>query len=112
MSAATMHPRTAAVLDAVATDWRPSRVEARRVVRDAVQHTADDNDGLVHIADVRPHLPAWIDPHQIGATIARLSQHGYLVWTGDTRPNGGPSRNETKPAKVYRLARPIPEVTP
>ena len=109
MSAATT---TAVVLDAVARDWRPTRVEARQVLRDAVTLTAQTHDGLVHIADVRPLLPVWLPPHSIGAYIGHLSRYEYLLPTGELRPNGGPSRNEAKPAMVRRLVKPIPEVTP
>lgn len=113
MSTHTIHPATAAVLDAVANDWRPTRVEARRILRDAVILTAQRNDDRVHIADIRPQLPEWIDPHQIGAYISSLARTGVLVPTGEYRANGGrKARNESKPARVYRLARPVPEVTP
>lgn len=97
------------VLDAVASDWRPSRVEARRAIREAIHRAAQDNRGLVHIAQVRPHLPEWIDPHQVGALLSALTRKGYLIPTGRYRPNGDPkSGNAAKPAEVRRLSRYIP----
>ena len=96
-------------LTVVATDWRPSRVEARRAIRLAIL-LAQDADGHVHIADFRHLLPSWIDGHQIGAFICHQVRAGRLVPTGRYRPNGDEgNRNRTKPAQVYRIAAPIPE---
>lgn len=39
-------------IDAVATDWRPSRVESREAVRVAIMRAANEHGGLVHAADV------------------------------------------------------------
>ena len=95
-------------LDIVAADWRPSRVEARLAIRDAIHKAAGEEGGLVHIARVRPHLPVWVDPHQIGALLSSLTRKGYLRPTGRYRPNAGPSGNAGKPAEVRRLVRMIP----
>jgi hypothetical protein len=92
-------------LDAVAADWRPSRVEARLAIRDAIHRAAAAHGGLVHIAQVRIYLPEWIDGHQIGALISALTRKGNLTPTGRFRPNGGPSGNASKPAEVRRLRR-------
>ena len=96
------------VLDAVVADWRPSAVDARLAIRDAIHKAAAEESGLVHIAHVRPHLPPWIDHHQIGALLSALTRKGYLKPTGRYRPNGGPSGNGGKPAEVRRLVRMIP----
>lgn len=97
-------------IDAVATDWRPSRVESREAVRQAIMRAAREHGGLVHAADVRPLLPVWVNPSQIGAVTCRLVRAGYLTPTGRFRPNGGEgSRNRTKRSEVRRLARPIPK---
>lgn len=97
-------------IDAVATDWRPSRVESRDAVRVAIMRAASEHGGLVHIADVRPLLPTWVNPAQVGAVICRLVRSGYLTPTGRFRPNGETgSRNRTKRAEIRRLARPIPK---
>ena len=99
---------TADVLDAVAADHR--RVTHRDHIRRAINLVARENDGLVHIADVRPLLPTWLAPYTIGAFICWQVRAGRLIPTGDYRPNGQhKSRNRTKPAQVYRLAAPIPE---
>lgn len=96
-------------IDITAADWRPSRVSARAAIRAAVEVVAGSHDGLVHIADVRPLIPKWADPHQVGAIVCALVRQGVLERTGDYRPNGGgKSRNALKPAAVYRLTRPIP----
>lgn len=96
-------------IDAVATDWRPSRVESREAVRVAIMRTANEHGGLVHAADVREHLPSWVNPSQVGAVTCRLVRAGYLTPTGRYRDNGQEaSRNRTKRTEVRRLARPIP----
>ena len=96
-------------IDAVAADWRPWRVDDRRVVLAAVEQVAAECDGLVHIADVRERLAREVDPHTIGAVICALVRQRVLVDTGATRPNGGHrSRNRTKPAAVRRLMGPLP----
>lgn len=96
-------------IDVVATDWRPSRVEARVEILRAIDLVAAQNDGLVHTSWMRPHLPSWIDPHQIGAMVCALVRQRVLVDTGRVLPNGGhASRNRTKRAAVYRLAAPVP----
>lgn len=96
-------------LDVVASDWRPSRVDSREAVRAAIMRAASDERGLVHIATVRRHLPAWVNPSQIGATICVLVRRGYLKPTHRYRDNGQTkSRNRTKRAEVRRLVRPIP----
>lgn len=97
-------------LDAVHRDWRPTRVEARRILREAIHRCADAHAGRVHIAWFRADLPQWIDPHQIGAAVAAWAARGHLHWTGEYLPNGGPSGNGGKPAKVYRLVSAIPVV--
>lgn len=105
---------TAAVqdeLDAVFTDWRPSRVESREAIRKAVMRAASEHRGLVHVADVRPLLPSWVVPEQIGACLCGWVRLGYLRPTGRYRPNGdSTSRNRTKPAELRRLVKPIPPV--
>lgn len=96
-------------IDAVVRDWRPSRVESREAIRLAVLRAAEQHKGLVHIADVREHLPAWTNPNQVGAYLCALVRTGHLTPTGRYRPNGDESsRNRTKPAEVRRLVRPIP----
>ena len=103
---------TAAVqdeLDAVFTDWRPSRVESREAIRKAVMRAAQDHRGLVHAATVRENLPPWVAPAQVGAAICAYVRLGYLVGTGRRRPNGQTtSRNRTKSSEVRRLLKPIP----
>ncbi len=98
-------------VEAVAADWRPSRVESREAIRVAVMKAAAEHKGLVHIAQVRRHLPPWIATEQLGAFTNRLVRRGYLIPTGHYRPNGDRSRrarNSSKPAPVRRLTKPIP----
>ena len=99
---------TADVIDVVAADHR--RVNARNEIRRAINACARANDGDVHIAAVRPLLPPWISPPQIGATFCALVRARRLEPTGRYAPNGDETaRNRTKAAQVYRLAAPIPE---
>jgi hypothetical protein len=104
-----MTAHTQDVLDIVADDWRPSRVASREAIRVAVLKTAAEHDGLVHIAQMRRHLPPWLAVEQTGAFMNRLVRRGYLIPTGHYRPNGDEhSRNASKPAAVRRLVKPIP----
>jgi len=96
------------VVEAILTDWRPTRRESREAIRVAVMRAASDRHGLVHIAGVRRHLPPWVDPATTGAAINRLVRRGYLVPVGKYEPNGGGSRNASKPSPVRRLTKPIP----
>jgi len=99
-------------IDLVAADPLPSRVADRRAIRAAIIATAARTGGLVHITDVRARIHRDVDPHQVGAYIARLVRLGVLVGTGEFRPNGdGSARNRTKPAEVRRLVGVVPEVT-
>lgn len=96
-------------IDVAVRDWRPSRVESREAIRLAVLRAAEQHGGRVHIADVREHLPSWVNPNQIGAYLCALVRTGHLVPTGHYRPNAGTAaRNGSKPAEVRRLVRAIP----
>lgn len=85
----------------------PTRRDDRQVVRDAVAQAAREHRGMVHVSWVRPLLPAGVAPHVIGAVFAGLHLSGHLVATTRTLPNGGPSGNAAKLAKVSRLVKPI-----
>ena len=99
-------------LDVVATDWRPSARDDREAIYEAIERAAADNNGEVHIADVRQNLDRDVDPHRIGAAICHLVRQGVLVGTGKFRDNGNHrSRNRTRPAEVRYLTQPIPETT-
>lgn len=96
------------VIDAVAVDPSPFRFLDRAKILRAIDTVAAQNDGLVHIAWVRPLLPEYIDSHIIGATICALVRQRVLVGTGRYLPNGNHrTRNRTKPSEVRRLTRPI-----
>jgi hypothetical protein len=96
-------------IDAVAADWRPSRVADRRAIFDAIAECAVANSRYVHIADVREHLTRDVDPHQLGTQITALRRSGYLVQVG-WRPNGNrKTRNASRPAPLYPLAKPLPQ---
>jgi hypothetical protein len=97
------------VLDVVALDWRPTRVESRRAIVRAINEAARTHRGLVHASTVREHLPEWVAPAQVGAVICAAVRQGFLRPTGRYRPNGGESsRNRTKASEVRRLVRPLP----
>lgn len=99
-------------LDVVHSDWRPSARDDRAAIYDAIERTAANNDGHVHIADVRAHLERDVDPHRIGAAICHLVRAGVLVGTGQFRDNGNHrSRNRTRPAEIRYLTQPLPEAS-
>lgn len=92
-------------IDATAADWRPSSADIRNEIRNAVETAAQKHGGLVHIADVREHLPAWVTGPRVGANICALVRKGLLVHTDIIRPNGNArTRNRTRPSGVYRYA--------
>lgn len=97
------------VLHAVESDWRPSRVDSRERVRQAVMDCARDNEGLVHASTLRPYLPEWVAPAQIGAVVNLLVRKGYLVATGRLERSGRrESRDAAKWLPVRKLVRPVP----
>lgn len=97
------------ILHAVVTDWRPSRVDSREAIRQAVMAAAADRGGYVHITGIRRHLPAWVAPAQIGAVMNLLARRGFVVKTGHYEPNGDTSaRNGNKPSPLWRLRLAIP----
>ena len=100
------------LLAAIDTDPSQHTVTTRRDyradVRRAVTLAAAEHRGLVHASYVRPHLPADIPPHVIGAVIGSLHRSGHLAPTArPAMPNGGPSGNATKLSRVSRLVRAI-----
>lgn len=96
-------------LDVVAIDWRPSRVESREAIRLAIMRAASEHRQLVHAGTIREHLPSWVNPQQIGATVCALVRTGYLVPTGRLTRSGTPtSRNRAKASEIRRLVKAIP----
>lgn len=100
------HPTV--LLEAVRADTSiPNRLASRRAIAVAINRAAAEHKGLVHVSWVRPHLPSWVTPQQVGAMFSGLHLDGHLRATGRYLPNGGPSGNAAKPAKVSRLVTPI-----
>lgn len=97
------------VIDAVATDWLPSRVDDRAALRQALRDAAAVHTDL-HIGIIRLYLRRDVEPHQIGAFMTAMVRRGVLVWDGGHAANGNTrTRNAQRPVKTYRLAAPIPE---
>jgi len=93
----------------VHADWRPGAEQDRAAIYAAIQAAADENGGMVHIADVRRHLSREVRPSRIGAAFTALVRAGVLVNTATVRENGGrASRNGTKPAFVRLLVGDLP----
>ena len=93
----------------VHADWRPGAEQDRAAIYAAIQAAADENGGMVHIADVRRHLTREVNPVRIGAAFCHLVRAGVLVGTGRYLPNGGHgSRNRTKPSEVRLLVGDLP----
>ena len=108
----TRPPRdTTANLRAVHTDWRPSRVEARQVIRVAIHECARRNNGRVHVSLFRHLLTPLVPPAAIGAAVVGWTTKGYLELTDEVLPMGGTAGNATKRSPVRRLATPIPPIT-
>lgn len=86
----------------------PSRRDDRAAVRAAVTRAASEHGGYVHASWIRPHLPADVEPHVVGAVVGALHRSGHLAPTSrPALPNGGGSGNATKLSRVSRLVRPI-----
>jgi len=96
------------MLGVIATDESlPIRHDSREAILAAVTQCAAEHRTQVHISWVRPLLPAWTTPFMVGAVISGLHTSGHLIGLPRYLPNGGPSGNANKPARVSRLVRPI-----
>lgn len=93
------HPT--ALLDAITNDPLPARQTDREHITAAIYAAAAANNGLVHIAQVRDHITRQVWPPMIGSTMNAMRHK--MRWTGAYAPNGGPSGNGSKPAKVWKL---------
>lgn len=105
----TGHPGV--LLDAIAADPLPSRQTDRQHIEAAVNAAAAAHNGIVHISTVRPLLTRNVWQPMLGSVISAMARAGRLEWTGDYLPNGGPSGNGAKPARVWRLTTPTPTET-
>ena len=83
------------VADAVhaAPHARIRRMLDRAYIETAILMALDEHDGIVTIA--------WVRHYIIGAVMSGFVKSHDLVWTGDYHPNGGPSGNAAKPARVW-----------
>lgn len=100
------------VLDGLAAEPTPARVDERVLIAAAVTEAARDRRGLVHITAVRRYLPRSVAPRYLGPVINRLARRGVLVKTGRFEENGdntASKRNASKASPVWRLVRPITE---
>lgn len=96
-------------LDALAGDPSVSKTLSRQAVILAINAAADDHRGRVTAAWVRPHLPAWVNPSQVGAVISALSKQGLLTRTTEICESGNAaSRNSTRIMPVYHRPSTIP----
>ena len=97
----------ALILNAVADDWRPSRVDSREAIRQAINEAARIQGWRITPADLRPYYPAWINPNQVGPCLRRLRLRGHLVLISHNARYGSKG-NGDKPAPVYRVNGVIP----
>ena len=77
-----MTPRDVETLDfleALAEDPSVSKTFSRQAVILAINTAAENHRGRVSAAWVRPHLPAWVNPSQVGARDLRTVQAGPPV---------------------------------
>lgn len=96
-------------LDALAGDPSVSKTMSRQAVILAINTAADNHRGRVSAAWVRPHLPTWVNPSQVGAVISALSKQGLLARTTEICESGNAaSRNSTRIMPVYHRPRTIP----
>lgn len=77
------------------------RMLDRAHIETAILMALDEHDGIVTIAWVREHITRDVAPYMIGAVMSGFVKSHDLVWTGDYHPNGGPSGNAAKPARVW-----------
>ena len=107
-----MTPRDVETLDfleALAEDPSVSKTLSRQAVILAINTAAENHRGRVSAAWVRPHLPAWVNPSQVGAVISALSKQGLLSRTTEICESGNAaSRNSTRIMPVYHRPRHIP----
>lgn len=99
----TGHP--AEFLGDLANEPLPPAPTDRAAIEAAIARCMSEHDGLVHITWVRPHIARKVRPHMVGAVISATAHRDDWKWTGEYLPNGGPSGNAAKPARIWR-ARP------
>lgn len=97
----TAHPT--ALLDAVAADPLPSRQDDRAHILAAIRAAITEHGGLLHASWVREHITRDVAPHMVGAVMSGYVARTRAEWTGEYLPNGGPSGNGAKPARVWRI---------
>lgn len=99
------HPTThlEEVADALhaAPHARVQRHLDRAHIETAILSALEAHEGLLTIAWVREHITRDVAPYMIGAVMSGFVKTHGLVWTGDYQPNGGPSGNAAKPARVW-----------
>ncbi len=93
------HPTV--LLHAISDDPLPARQTDREHITAAIYAAATANDGYVHIAQVREHITRNVWPPMIGAVMSGMRHK--MRWTGAYAPNGGPSGNGAKPARIWKL---------
>lgn len=89
-------------LDDLAASQRINRMIDRAHIETAILSALEEHDGLLTIAWVRQHITRNVTPHMVGAVMSATVTHGGFEWTGQYAPNGGPSGNGAKPAKIWR----------
>lgn len=105
---AAVDESTASLLALIGGDPIHRRDRTRIVV--AIQETANEHGGRVDPNELREYL--WADgqclvyPKLIGAVVASLRAHGRLVEDGWVVTTNSPTKNNGKPARVYRWRNP------
>jgi hypothetical protein len=97
------------ILDLVADDPSVSKTFSRQAIIAAVNAAAEVHAGRVSAAWIRPHLPGWVNPSQVGAVVSALVKTGLLTPTAEICESGNHAqRNTTRLMRVYHRAHPIP----
>jgi hypothetical protein len=92
----------AAILELINAD--PKHARARDAIVEAIR-AAIRPDGTVCSNHWRPHIPDWVNPRVVGATVAAPAARGVLIPTGEWDiSNDRRGRNTGRPVRVYRWA--------
>lgn len=96
-------------LQALADDPSVSKTLSRQAIIAAVNQAAEVHASRVSAAWVRPHLPTWVNPAQVGAVISALVKTHLLTPTAEICESGNATqRNQTRLMRVYHRPHHIP----
>jgi hypothetical protein len=98
---AALLPEDVTRLDLIADEPAPLKVVQRRAIIEAIRDATEETL-YFHAGTLRPHLPAGLDPHRIGAVISTLLKDDLIIDTGRAARSGNTKhRNGNRLVPIY-----------